>query len=111
MDKMNVGAGRTDNRGVFTFCILWWVRQPMLHVHAGLGALEYDRTTHASSISRFAGTPYSVSLRRPSVVVAGAPIRAALMAADIAFCVRLFLVGEIVLSRILYRAHLRDEPY
>jgi len=35
----------------------------------------------------------------------------ALSVADIALCVSLFLVGEIVLSRILYRAHLRDEPY
>lgn len=35
----------------------------------------------------------------------------ALTVADIAFCVAMFFVGEIVLSRILYRAHLRDEPY
>jgi CDP-diglyceride synthetase len=34
-----------------------------------------------------------------------------LTAADIAFCVGMFFVGELILSRILYRAHLRDEPY
>jgi CDP-2,3-bis-(O-geranylgeranyl)-sn-glycerol synthase len=34
-----------------------------------------------------------------------------LTAADIAFCVGMFFIGELVSSRILYRAHLRDEPY
>jgi CDP-diglyceride synthetase len=34
-----------------------------------------------------------------------------LTAADIALGVGIFFVGELVLSRILYRAHLRDEPY
>jgi len=34
-----------------------------------------------------------------------------LTAIDIALGVGIFFVGEIVLSRILYRAHLRDEPY
>jgi CDP-2,3-bis-(O-geranylgeranyl)-sn-glycerol synthase len=34
-----------------------------------------------------------------------------LSVADIALGVAVFLVGEIVLSRILHRAHLRDEPY
>ncbi len=30
---------------------------------------------------------------------------------DIAISVAIFFVGEIVLSRLLYRAHLRDRPY
>jgi CDP-diglyceride synthetase len=34
-----------------------------------------------------------------------------LTAADIVFGVGIFLIGEVILSRILYRAHLRDEPY
>lgn len=34
-----------------------------------------------------------------------------LTAADIVFAVILFFAGEIVLSRLLYRIHLRDEPY
>ena len=34
-----------------------------------------------------------------------------LSAADIALCVVLFFVGEIWLSRILFRLHLRDRPY
>jgi hypothetical protein len=34
-----------------------------------------------------------------------------LTAADIAIGVGLFFAGELVLSRLLYRAHLRDEPY
>jgi CDP-diglyceride synthetase len=39
--------------------------------------------------------------------------RAALLltAADIVLGVGIFLIGEVILSRILYRAHLRDEPY
>jgi CDP-diglyceride synthetase len=35
----------------------------------------------------------------------------ALTAADITFCVGMFFVGELILSRVLYRVHLRDEPY
>ena len=34
-----------------------------------------------------------------------------LTAVDIVLGVGIFFVGELVLSRILYRAHLRDEPY
>ena len=35
----------------------------------------------------------------------------ALTAADIALTVVIFFVGELILSRLLYQAHLRDEPY
>ena len=34
-----------------------------------------------------------------------------LTAVDIALGVGVFFVGELVLSRLLFRAHLRDEPY
>ena len=34
-----------------------------------------------------------------------------LAAADIAVCVVIFFVGEVVLSRLLYALHLRDRPY
>jgi CDP-archaeol synthase len=34
-----------------------------------------------------------------------------LTAVDIALGVGIFFIGELILSRILYRAHLRDEPY
>jgi CDP-diglyceride synthetase len=34
-----------------------------------------------------------------------------LTVADIGLGVGIFLIGEVILSRILYRAHLRDEPY
>jgi CDP-diglyceride synthetase len=32
-------------------------------------------------------------------------------ATDIALAVAIFFVGELVLSRLLYKAHLRDQPY
>jgi CDP-2,3-bis-(O-geranylgeranyl)-sn-glycerol synthase len=35
----------------------------------------------------------------------------ALSAADIGVGVAGFLIGELVLSRLLYKIHLRDEPY
>jgi hypothetical protein len=34
-----------------------------------------------------------------------------LSASDIALAMAIFFVGELVLSRLLYKAHLRDEPY
>jgi CDP-2,3-bis-(O-geranylgeranyl)-sn-glycerol synthase len=35
----------------------------------------------------------------------------ALTATDIAVCVVIFVVGEVVLSRLLYPFRLRDRPY
>ncbi len=35
----------------------------------------------------------------------------ALTAADIALGVGIFFVGELIVSRLLYRIHLRDRPY
>jgi CDP-2,3-bis-(O-geranylgeranyl)-sn-glycerol synthase len=35
----------------------------------------------------------------------------ALTAGDVVVIVVLFFVGELVLSRLLYRVHLRDQPY
>jgi hypothetical protein len=37
VNKMGLGAGRTNDRRVTVFCILWRIRQPMLHSHPGLG--------------------------------------------------------------------------
>jgi CDP-diglyceride synthetase len=34
-----------------------------------------------------------------------------LTAADVVLGVGIFLIGEVIVSRILHRAHLRDEPY
>jgi CDP-2,3-bis-(O-geranylgeranyl)-sn-glycerol synthase len=34
-----------------------------------------------------------------------------LTAADVVVCVVIFVVGEVVLSRLLYAFHLRDRPY
>jgi CDP-archaeol synthase len=34
-----------------------------------------------------------------------------LTAADIVVCAAMFLVGEVLLSRVLYAWHLRDRPY
>jgi hypothetical protein len=34
-----------------------------------------------------------------------------LNAIDITLAVAIFFAGELVLSRLLYKAHLRDEPY
>lgn len=34
-----------------------------------------------------------------------------LTSADVAICVGIFFVGELVLSRLLFDLHLRDEPY
>jgi len=31
--------------------------------------------------------------------------------ADIVLCVGIFLVGELIVSRLLYRLHVRDQPY
>jgi hypothetical protein len=45
---MHLGAGRTADGRVFAFGTLRWMRQPILHLHAILGAFEYDKAAHDS---------------------------------------------------------------
>lgn len=40
MDEVQFGAGRAYHGRVVVFCILWHVRQPMLHIHPGARASE-----------------------------------------------------------------------
>jgi len=46
MDEVHIGAGLAHYGRVTVFFILWHVRQPMLHVHPGCGAFEYDGSRH-----------------------------------------------------------------
>jgi len=47
MNEVGPGAGHTHYGRVMVLLILRHVRQPMLHVHAGLGTPEYDRPNHS----------------------------------------------------------------
>jgi len=40
MNEVRLAARRASDGRVVVFCILWRVRQPVLHVHPGLGTSE-----------------------------------------------------------------------
>lgn len=46
MDEMHFGAGRANDRRMAILCILWRVRQPMLHIHSGARTFEQDGPGH-----------------------------------------------------------------
>jgi CDP-archaeol synthase len=66
------------------------------------------RRLHRPSSSRALGLDQVPESLAPLLVCQG-PL--GLSAADIALAVAVFFIGELVLSRLLYKAHLRDQPY
>lgn len=47
VNEMRFGAGQANYRRIPIFCILWRLRQKMLHVHPRLGTPKYDVAGHA----------------------------------------------------------------
>jgi hypothetical protein len=47
VDEMQPAASLTDHGYIGLFFTLFGVRQPMLHIYAGLGKFEYDVAAHA----------------------------------------------------------------
>jgi CDP-2,3-bis-(O-geranylgeranyl)-sn-glycerol synthase len=88
---------------------------PRLGVFVALGAMAGDLLSSFVK-RRFALRPSSRALGLDQVPESLIPLllcrtALALTAADLALAVAIFFLGEIVLSRLLYRVHLRDEPY
>lgn len=57
VDEMQLGASLTDHGYIGVFCIICGVRQPVLHIHAGLGTFEYDVAAHAGQYYDARPTP------------------------------------------------------
>lgn len=125
------GVALFDGRPVFGSSKTWrGIVVSVLATAAGAPLMGLELTTGAAMAgTAMAGDLFSSFVKRrlnlpPSTQALGLDqipesllpmlaCRAALSltAADIAIGVGIFFVGELVLSRLLYRAHLRDEPY
>jgi CDP-2,3-bis-(O-geranylgeranyl)-sn-glycerol synthase len=108
-------------RGIVVAIVATTAAAPLLGVAPGIGALAAAAAMAGDLLSSFvkrrlARPPSSQALGLDQVPESLLPLLAcsdalALSAADIAVAVAFFFVGELIVSRLLYKAHLRDEPY
>ncbi len=115
-----LGSSKTI-RGVVLSILVTTAIAPLLGVAPKIGTLAAAAAMAGDLCSSFvkrrlALAPSSRALGLDQVPESLLPLLAcrealALTATDMALGVALFFVGELVLSRLLYIAHLRDEPY
>jgi len=115
-----LGASKTI-RGILAALLVTTAAAPLLGIAAetaaGVAAVAMLGDLSSSFLKRRLGRPPS---SRALLIDQGPeslfPLLAcqdalALSAADIVIAVAVFFVGEILLSRLLFKVHLRDEPY
>ena len=114
------GASKTI-RGVLVSILVTTAGAPLLGLQPKVGALVAVTAMAGDLFSSFVKRrlnfrPSSQALGLDQVPEALFPLLAcrdalSLTAVDIALAVGIFFFGELILSRILYKARLRDEPY
>jgi hypothetical protein len=115
-----LGASKTI-RGVLVAVLATSVGAPLIGVGWKIGALVGTIAMAGDLFSSFVKrrmnrTPSSRATGLDQIPESLFPLLAcrdvlSLTALDIALVVAFFFIGEVVLSRLLYRAHLRDQPY
>jgi hypothetical protein len=115
-----LGASKTL-RGVLLAVLVTTAAAPLvgleMAIGASIGAAAMACDLCSSFIKRrLALPPSSQAIGLDQVPESLFPLLAcysllSLSAADIAIGAAVFLVGELVVSRLLYKAHLRDQPY
>lgn len=115
-----LGASKTV-RGVAAAVLATTVAAPLIGLSAGLGAVIGTSAMAGDAVSSFVKRrlglpPSSRATGLDQILESLFPALAGramlpLTAWDIVIVVVVFFVGEIVLSRALYRVHLRDRPY
>jgi len=108
-------------RGVLLSIIATAAGAPLVGVDPKIGALVASTAMAGDLFSSFVKrrlnwAPSSRALGLDQIPESLLPLLAcrlplSLFASDIALGVVIFFVGELVISRLLYKAHLRDEPY
>ena len=108
-------------RGLFLAVLVTWLVAPLIGVEsltgAGIGALAMAGDLVSSFIKRRLGRPSSSqAVGLDQIPESLFPLLACvegfgLTLADVAVGVVVFLVGELLVSRLLFRLHLRDRPY
>jgi CDP-diglyceride synthetase len=114
------GASKTI-RGIVASILITTASAPLIGLDLTIGAIVAGATMAGDLFSSFMkrrlNLPPSSQARGldqvpeslfPMLACRGA---LSLTIADIALGVGIFFIGELILSRLLYRVHLRDEPY
>jgi CDP-archaeol synthase len=119
-DRPLFGSSKTI-RGVVLAVIVTSLGAPLLGLGASVGLLVSSLSMLGDLVSsfvkrRFALAPSSRATGLDQVPEALFPLLACqialpLTALDIAVTVAIFFLGEVVLSRLLYRLRIRDRPY
>jgi hypothetical protein len=115
-----LGASKTI-RGIVLSIVVTTASAPLLGLAPTIGAVVAATAMAGDLFSSFvkrrlALKPSSRAVGLDQIPESLFPLLAcraalSLTVADIVLGVALFFAGEIVLSRLLYKAHLRDEPY
>jgi CDP-archaeol synthase len=115
-----LGASKTV-RGIALSLLVSAAGAPLLGLDAGIGALVAGGAMAGDLLSSFVKrrldlSPSSRATGLDQIPESLFPLLAcrgalSLSAADIGAGVAIFLVGEVLLSRLLYRLRLRDRPY
>jgi hypothetical protein len=115
-----LGSSKTI-RGVLVSIFFTTASAPVVGLHPKIGALVAGAAMAGDLFSSFVKRrldlqPSSHALGLDQVPESLIPLLAcravlSLTVTDIALAVGIFFVGELLLSRLLYKAHLRDRPY
>src|SRR6266481_6080605 len=108
-------------RGIFISVLLTTASAPLVGLDLTIGAIVAGAAMAGDLFSSFVKRrlnfpPSSQALGLDQVPESLFPMLAcrdplSLTIADIALGVGVFFIGELILSRLLYQAHVRDEPY
>jgi CDP-diglyceride synthetase len=114
------GASKTT-RGIVVSILITSAIAPFIGLDLTIGAIVASSAMAGDLFSSFVKRrlnfpPSSQALGLDQVPESLFPMLAcrdalSLTIADIALGVGIFFIGELILSRLLFRAHLRDEPY
>jgi CDP-diglyceride synthetase len=114
------GASKTM-RGIVVSILITTAIAPFIGLDLTIGAIVASSAMAGDILSSFVKRrlnfpPSSQALGLDQVPESLFPMLAcrdalSLTIADIALGVGIFFIGELILSRLLFRAHLRDEPY
>jgi len=120
-DQRSLFGSSKTVRGILLSILVTAVSAPIVDVDPGVGIVVASAAMVGDLFSSFLKRrlnlpPSSQALGLDQVPESLFPLLAcryslSLTAIDIVLGIGIFFVGELVLSRLLYKAHLRDEPY
>jgi CDP-archaeol synthase len=121
LDQRSLFGSSKTVRGILVSILVTAVSAPLVGVDPGVGSVVASAAMAGDLFSSFLKRrlnlpPSSQALGLDQVPESLFPLLAcryllSLTAIDIVLGIGIFFVGELVLSRLLYKAHIRDEPY